>query len=106
MKQEIHPKGYRKVIFRDNASGERFLLGSTVFTEETDKWTDGKEYPLAHIEISSASHPFYTGKETVLDTAGRVDKFKRRMAAAKQKTAKKTSKEISIEEDIAKGGER
>ena len=85
MKKEIHPQNYRKVIFEDVSSGERFLIGSTVKTEATGEWSDKKEYPLLKIEISSASHPFYTGKETVIDTAGRVDKFKRRMAAAQDK---------------------
>jgi large subunit ribosomal protein L31 len=80
MKKEIHPQNYRKVIFVDDTSGEKFLIASTVKSGETDKWTDGKEYPLVHVEISSASHPFYTGKETVVDTAGRVEKFKARMA--------------------------
>ena len=87
MKTEIHPKNYRKVIFEDTSSGERFLIGSTIETEEVGQWTNGKEYPLVKIEISSASHPFYTGKETVVDTAGRVEKFKKRMAAA-QKSGK------------------
>lgn len=83
MKKDIHPDNYRPVIFADSSSGERFLIGSTVATNETDKWTDGKEYPLYTVEISSASHPFYTGKEKVMDTAGRVEKFKARAAAAK-----------------------
>ena len=85
MKKDIHPDNYRPVIFVDATSGARFLFGSTIETSETDTWDDGKEYPKATIEISSASHPFYTGKETVIDTAGRVDKFKRRMAAAAKK---------------------
>jgi large subunit ribosomal protein L31 len=84
MKKEIHPENQRKVIFVDDSSGEQFLVSSTVKTEETGKWEDGKEYPLAHIEISSASHPFYTGKENVVDTAGRVEKFKARMEKAKK----------------------
>ena len=84
MKKDIHPKNYRKVIFVDASSDARFLIGSTIETEETATWEDGKEYPMVKIEISSASHPFYTGKETVVDTAGRVEKFKRRMAAAQQ----------------------
>jgi len=84
MKKEIHPDNFRKVIFEDASSGERFLIGSTIHTDEIGEW-EGKEYPLVKIEISSASHPFYTGKETVVDTAGRVDKFKRRMAAAQEK---------------------
>ncbi|MCW9054585.1 MAG: type B 50S ribosomal protein L31 [Candidatus Pacebacteria bacterium] len=82
MKKDIHPEQYRKVIFADSSSGERFLIGSTVATDATDTWTDGKEYPLCTVEISSASHPFYTGKEKVMDTAGRVEKFKARAAAA------------------------
>lgn len=83
MKTDIHPKNYRKVIFEDASSGERFLLGSTINTKEVADW-EGKEYPKVTIEISSASHPFYTGKETVVDTAGRVEKFKRRAAAAQK----------------------
>ncbi|MEX0931421.1 MAG: type B 50S ribosomal protein L31 [Candidatus Paceibacterota bacterium] len=83
MKKEIHPKNYGPVIFKDNSSGERFLICSTVKTEQKDKWTDGKEYPLYEVEISSASHPFYTGTDKVIDTAGRVEKFKARAAAAK-----------------------
>jgi large subunit ribosomal protein L31 len=84
MKKDIHPPNYRPVIFLDNASGERFLISSTVETKEVAKWDDGKEYPLYTVEISSASHPFYTGNETVIDTAGRVEKFKKRVAAAAQ----------------------
>lgn len=70
------------VIFHDNSSNERILVGSTIETEETDKWTDGKEYPLAKVDVTSASHPFYTGQEKVMDTAGRVDRFKQRMSKA------------------------
>jgi len=84
MKKKIHPDNFRKVIFEDASSGERFLIGSTIKTDAVGEWSDGKEYPLVKIEISSASHPFYTGKETVVDTAGRVDKFKRRVAAAQE----------------------
>jgi large subunit ribosomal protein L31 len=82
MKTEIHPENYRMVIFHDNASGARFLIGSTIETEETDTWEDGNKYPLAHVEISSVSHPFYTGQEKVMDTAGRVEKFKARAERA------------------------
>ena len=84
MKKEIHPEGYRDVIFIDDSSDERFLVPSTIKTEETDKWEDGKEYPATHVEISSASHPFYTGRENIVDTAGRVEKFKARMAQSKK----------------------
>lgn len=82
MKTDIHPENYRLVIFKDNSSGERFLIGSTIETSTTDTWTDGNEYPLATVDVSSASHPFYTGQEKVMDTAGRVDRFKQRMAKA------------------------
>ena len=84
MKKDIHPDNYRSVIFHDNSSGERFLVGSTVETEKTDKWTDGKEYPLAFVDVSSASHPFYTGQEKIMDRAGRVERFKTRAAKAKK----------------------
>lgn len=85
MKKDIHPENFRKVIFEDNSSGARFLVSSTVSTEEKDKWEDGKEYPVFKVEISSASHPFYTGQSKTIDTAGRVEKFKQRAAAAKSK---------------------
>ena len=84
MKTDIHPENYRKVIFHDNSSGARFLVGSTVDTESTDKWEDGKEYPIAYVDVSSASHPFYTGQEKVMDTAGRVERFKARASQAKR----------------------
>ena len=83
MKKDIHPQDYRLVIFHDNASGEDFLISSTVSTNEKGMY-EGKEYPLVNIEISSKSHPFYTGVEKRLDTAGRAEKFKARMAKAKK----------------------
>jgi len=92
MKKEIHPEEYRKVIFEDVTSGKRFLIGSTIDSEKTDKFDDGKEYPVYQIEISSASHPFYTGQSKTIDTAGRVEKFKSRAAAAKSDKKSKTSK--------------
>lgn len=73
------------MIFEDSTSGKRFLIGSTVETSKTDKWEDGKEYPVHYVEISSASHPFYTGTAKTIDTAGRVDKFKKRAAAKRGK---------------------
>ena len=80
MKTDIHPENYRLVIFHDNGSGERFLIGSTVEIEgsETEKWEDGNEYPVVRVDVSSASHPFYTGQEKVMDSAGRVERFKAR----------------------------
>ena len=86
MKKEIHPKSYRTVLFHDVSCDAQFLLDSTVATTETAVYkADGKEYPVYTIEISSESHPFYTGNEKIIDTAGRIDKFKNRMAAAKKK---------------------
>jgi len=85
MKKDIHPEQYRPVIFEDVSSGAKFLIHSTVDAEETGKWEDGKEYPLFKIEISSASHPVYTGEAKSLDTTGRAEKFRARQAAAKKK---------------------
>lgn len=82
MKADIHPKTYRLVIFHDNSSDERFLIGSTIETTKTEKWTDGVEYPITFVDVSSASHPFYTGQEKVMDTAGRVERFKARAQKA------------------------
>ncbi len=78
MKTDIHPENYRLVIFHDNSSGARFLIGSTIETDATDKWEDGKEYPVTHVEVSSVSHPFYTGKQRLIDTEGRAEKFRKK----------------------------
>ncbi|WP_349827852.1 type B 50S ribosomal protein L31 [Brevibacterium litoralis] len=77
MQKDIHPD-YHPVVFKDLASGESFLTRSTVTSEKTIEWEDGNTYPLVDVEISSASHPFYTGKQRILDSAGRVEKFKDR----------------------------
>lgn len=77
MKSGIHPK-YQEVVFQDLSSDFVILTKSTIATKETIKWEDGKEYPLVKVEVSSASHPFYTGKHKMLDSGGRVDKFKKR----------------------------
>lgn len=79
MKKNIHPK-YRPVVFKDLSSDFAFLTRSTIETKETIKWEDGKEYPLYKVEISSASHPFYTGEQKIIDSAGRVDKFRKKYA--------------------------
>ncbi len=79
MKKGIHPKS-RKVVFKDISVGFSLLTNSTMTTKETVEWEDGKEYPLVTTEISSASHPFYTGTQKVLDTEGRIDRFKKRYA--------------------------
>lgn len=84
MKKDIHPKDYRTVLFIDNSNGAEFLIPSTVKTSEKAKAKDGKEYPVFRLEITSASHPFYTGTEKTLDSAGRVEKFKARQAKAKK----------------------
>lgn len=78
MKKDIHPKGYRFVVFKDMSNGEAFLSKSTAQSRETVKWEDGNEYPLIKLEISNTSHPFFTGKNVLVDTAGRIDKFKKR----------------------------
>lgn len=88
MKKDIHPENYRDVIFLDTTSGEKFLVASTVETEDTDTY-EGDEYPLYRIEMSSASHPFYTGVEQVVDTAGRVEKFQRRQQARQESQSTK-----------------
>ena len=80
MKADIHPD-YRQVVFQDVTSDFKFLTRSTLSSKETVKWQDGNEYPLIKVEISSASHPFYTGQNKIMDTSGRVDKFRRRYAA-------------------------
>ena len=106
MKKDIHPAEYRPVIFEDVTSGKRFLIASTIKTSKTDKWAKadedgspgpmrglgmiGKEYPVHEIEISSASHPFYTGTAKVVDSAGRVERFKSRQAKAVKKPVKKS----------------
>ncbi|RAI91935.1 type B 50S ribosomal protein L31 [Algoriphagus yeomjeoni] len=79
MKADIHPN-YRDVVFYDTSSEFKFLTKSTIETSETITWEDGNEYPLFKVEVSSESHPFYTGKKMMLDTAGRVEKFNRRYA--------------------------
>ncbi|MBN2173060.1 MAG: type B 50S ribosomal protein L31 [Bacteroidales bacterium] len=78
MKKDIHPKDYRFVVFKDMSNDYSFLTRSTAKSKETIKWEDGKEYPLIKLEISHTSHPFFTGKMKLVDTAGRVDKFKSR----------------------------
>ncbi len=77
MKADIHPK-YREVVFQDVSCDFAFLTRSTMTSSETIKWEDGNEYPLIKVEISSQSHPFYTGQHKIVDSGGRVDKFKRR----------------------------
>ena len=84
MKQGVHPESYRFVVFKDMSNEYTFLGKSTTVTKETIKWEDGNEYPLIKLEISSQSHPFYTGKMQFVDTAGRIDKFKNKYAKFKK----------------------
>src|SRR3954468_84456 len=110
MKKSLHPDDYRLVVFEDLNNGFRFLTRSTAATEDATKWEDGNDYPLVKVHITSASHPFFTGEERILDIEGRVDKFKARAAAgaaAKDKraaSAKKAStrKAAKIEKAEAK----
>ncbi len=79
MKKEIHPK-VQPVVFKDVSCDYSFLSLSTLTSKEKVKWEDGKEYPLITVEVSSASHPFYTGKQRIMDSEGRLDKFKKKYA--------------------------
>ena len=83
MKSDIHP-GYRAVVFQDTSAGTSFLTRSTIETKESIVWEDGNEYPLAKVEISSESHPFYTGQMKIVDTAGRVERFEKRYGRRKK----------------------
>ena len=80
MKQGLHPENYRLVVFKDMSNGHSFISRSTANSRETVLWEDGNEYPVIKLEISNTSHPFYTGKNVLVDTAGRIDKFKKRYA--------------------------
>lgn len=106
MKTAIHPDNYRLVVFEDLNNGEQFLTRSTVASDETVKHKDGNTYPLVKVHISSASHPFFTGQEKLVDIEGRVDKFEKRRQAADAskkaraekaaKPAKKADKEAPV----------
>jgi large subunit ribosomal protein L31 len=78
MKKDLHPKNYRFVVFKDMSNGFSFLSRSSAPSRESVKWEDGNEYPLIKLEISNTSHPFFTGQKMLVDTAGRIDKFKKR----------------------------
>jgi len=84
MKKDIHPKNYRKVVFKDISCDFSFLTKSTLPSKDTIQWEDGQTYPLITVDISSQSHPFYTGKQRMLDTEGRVDKFNKKYGKPKQ----------------------
>ena len=106
MKKNLHPTEYRPVVFSDEVAGFAFLTRSTADSKETIKWEDGNEYPLVKMHISSASHPFCTGEEKIIDTEGRVDRFKRaqEMAAARKEALANKAKKQAAE--AAKKAER
>ena len=99
MKKSLHPTNYRFVVFSDEVAGFAFLTRSTADSKETIKWEDGNEYPLVKVHISSASHPFFTGEEKIIDTEGRVDRFKRaqEMAAARKEALANKAKKQAAE---------
>ena len=116
MKSSIHPQNYRPVVFSDESAGFAFLTQSTIATEDTIKWEDGNTYPLVKVPVSSASHPYFTGEEKIIDTEGRVDRFKAKFAAAearkealankaKKQQAQKEAKSTK-EEKEAKSGDK
>ena len=84
MKKGIHPENYRLVVFKDMSNDYSFISKSCANTKDSVKWEDGNEYPLIKLEISHKSHPFFTGKQQLIDTAGRIDKFKSRYSSQKK----------------------
>ena len=101
-KKELHPKDYTEVVFSDEAAGFSFLTRSTAKSDTTIKWKDGKEYPLVKIQISSKSHPFFTGEEKIIDTEGRVDRFKARAERAAKLRATLGNKVKKAEKEAEK----
>lgn len=97
MRKDIHPE-YREVLFHDTSVDEYFLVRSTLQTDQTKEWTDGNTYPYCPLDVSSASHPFYTGKQKLVDTGGRVDRFRKRFGT-KSKVAASTE-ETAAEEEV------
>ncbi|MEI2640127.1 MAG: type B 50S ribosomal protein L31 [Microthrixaceae bacterium] len=97
MKPGIHPD-YRHVVFQDTSSGDKFLTRSTIITSETTTWEDGNEYPLAKVEISAFTHPFFTGQMKIVDTAGRVERFERRYGRRKKGAAEGAPTEANEEQ--------
>ncbi|MBR1875455.1 type B 50S ribosomal protein L31 [Candidatus Saccharibacteria bacterium] len=105
-KKDLQPKDYRFVVFSDEAAKFSFLTRSTAKSDETIKWTDGNEYPLVKIQISSASHPFFTGEEKIIDTEGRVDRFKARAAKAAKLKEQIGNKARKAEKEAKKKAEK
>ncbi len=105
MKKDLHPTSYRPVVIEDISNGTRFITRSTAKTDDATKWEDGKEYPLLKVHISSASHPFYTGQEKLVDVEGRVDRFKARAEAAKERKQKMAKKAVKQAERSKKSSD-
>lgn len=101
MRKDIHPE-YREVLFHDKSVDVYFLVPSTLKTDETKEWEDGKTYPYCVLDISSASHPFYTGKQKLVDTGGRVDKFRKRFGNKSKAApvAEVVAEEVAVEEVV------
>jgi len=106
MKTNLHPSDYRPVVFSDDVAGFQFLTRSTAQSKETIKWDDGNEYPLVKVHISSASHPFFTGEEKIIDTEGRVDRYKAKFAAAEARKEALANKAKKAKISKAKKAER
>ncbi len=102
MKNKLHPTDYRPVVFSDETANFAFLTQSTAQSTETIKWEDGNEYPLVKVHISSASHPFFTGEEKIIDTEGRVDRFKAKFAAAEARKTALANKAVKAKTSKAK----
>ena len=101
MKKGIHPENYRTVVFKDMSNEHAFLSRSCASTKETIKWEDGNEYPLIKVEVSSESHPFYTGKAQFVDTAGRIDKFRQKYGKFNNKTEAVIDAPESVSESVS-----
>ena len=98
MKKEIHPDNYRLVVFQDVSCDYSFLTRSTVKTSDTVKWEDGNEYPLYRLEISDRSHPYFTGKQNLVDSAGRIEKFNRKYKISTDEVVGTTEETSASEE--------
>lgn len=105
MKKDIHPASYRPVVFKDMSNDHTFIGKSCANTKDTIQWEDGNEYPLIKLDISYTSHPFYTGKMMLIDTAGRVDKFKKRYARHTATKAGAAPTEAAAPEETETPGE-
>ena len=106
MKKDLHPKDYRFVVFQDVSCDYSFLTRSTINTKDTIKWEDGKEYPLYKMDISNKSHPYFTGQQNLVDTAGRIEKFNQKYSlneSANPANDKESSKDTSSDSELLEG---